>query len=200
MMSSEDCFSKRSPVWTPRNDIERFPSITHQSPFSSRTTCGARSRKARSMRESQRSGGSMMWESEEMRIELAMLASAAARLGRAASIPPGEGLAAADLGAPFGRAPSVSCWLEWPSLPSSMARCTVAGAGRIWWPSSSAAATARSPPTCPAKTRWPACPNMRTRSRRVSRAFPAQRRPCWSGTRSAAARSPSSRRGGRGRA
>src|SRR4051794_11517144 len=66
MMSSVLSFSKRSPVCTPRKLMDFLPSMYHQSPVSSLTTRGARSANSLSTRSTHRSGGSMMWLSDEI--------------------------------------------------------------------------------------------------------------------------------------
>src|SRR2546423_15668293 len=61
--------SNRTPASVPPvTDCRRKPAAYHQSPSSSDTRRGAGSAKARSMRFSHRSGGSMTWESVEMRV------------------------------------------------------------------------------------------------------------------------------------
>jgi hypothetical protein len=63
------------PAWTPPwKELVLIPSTNHQSPSSSCTTRGARSRNLGSMRVVQRSGGSITWESDE-RIVWAVIAA-----------------------------------------------------------------------------------------------------------------------------
>src|SRR5713101_8293848 len=64
---SASWLSKRLPAWAPPwNELVRTPSTNHQSASSSSTTRGARSRYRRSIRSAHRSGGSTMWESDEI--------------------------------------------------------------------------------------------------------------------------------------
>ena len=66
MRSLVGSWSNRLPVWNPRNDMDRCPSMYHQSPPGSRRTWGTRSAIGPVTLSVHRSGGSMMWESDEI--------------------------------------------------------------------------------------------------------------------------------------